>query len=87
MNTKFDELLDFPCPFTLKIMGVATPNLDADVLEVVQRLAPGDYSPKSRPSTKGNYKSLTLSVVVTSKEHIEQLYTELGALEDVRHVL
>lgn len=87
MNTKFDELLEFPCPFTFKIMGLATPNLEADVLSIIQKLAPGDYSPTSRPSSKGNYKSLTLSVVVTSKEHIEQIYTELGALEDVRHVL
>ncbi|WP_131911614.1 DUF493 family protein YbeD [Celerinatantimonas diazotrophica] len=87
MNTKFDEYLEFPCAFTFKVMGVATDTLESEILEVVQRLAPGNYSPSSRLSTKGNYRSLTLSIRVTSKEHIEQLYQQLGAIDDVRHVL
>ncbi|MFM2486328.1 DUF493 family protein YbeD [Celerinatantimonas yamalensis] len=87
MNTKFDEYLEFPCAFTFKVMGVANDSLEDEVLEVIQRLAPGEYSPSSRLSTKGNYRAFTLSVRVTSNEHIEQLYQELGAIDDVRHVL
>lgn len=87
MNTKFDEYLEFPCAFTFKVMGIANDTLEAQILEVVQRLAPGEYAPKSRLSGKGNYRSITLSIRVTSKTHIEQLYQELGAIEDVRHVL
>lgn len=87
MNTKFDELLEFPCPFTFKIMGVASPTLETDVLAVIQNLAPGEYSPTSRMSAKGNYKSLSLSVLVTSKEQIEQIYSQVGALVDVKHIL
>lgn len=87
MNSKFDEYLEFPCAFTFKVMGVATDTLEHEVLEVVQRLAPGEYSPTSKMSSKGNYRSVTLSIQVTSKEHIETLYQELGAIEDVRHVL
>ncbi|RKF12762.1 DUF493 family protein [Alginatibacterium sediminis] len=87
MQTKFDEYLEFPCAFTFKIMGVNNDKLEADVLKVIQELVPGEYSPKSRPSSKGNYLALTLSVVVTSKEIIEAIYTQVGALEDVRHIL
>lgn len=87
MNSKFDEYLEFPCAFTFKVMGVATDTLEHEVLEVVQRLAPGEYSPTSKMSSKGNYRSVTLSIQVTSKEHIVTLYQELGAIEDVRHVL
>lgn len=86
-NTKFDEYLEFPCPFTFKIMGLAKVNLTDQVLTVLQTLAPGDYAPKVKPSSKGNYESITLVATVTSKEHIEQIYTQLGSLEDVRHVL
>ncbi len=86
-NTRFDELLEFPCPFTFKIMGLANKNLTEQVLAVMQRLAPGDYAPNTKPSSKGTYESITLVATVTSKEHIESLYTELGQLEDVRGVL
>ncbi len=87
MNTKFDELLEFPCNFPFKILGVAHEELPARVLEVVQKHAPGDYSPTIKPSSKGNYHSLTIHVTVTSKEHVETLYTELGAIDLVRYVL
>lgn len=87
MQTKFDQLLDFPCDFTFKVMGLTGPTLQDEILEVVQKHAPGDYRPKQRPSSKGNYTSVSISVVVTSKEHVELLYRELSAIEDVRYVL
>ncbi|QTH72095.1 DUF493 family protein YbeD [Pseudoalteromonas xiamenensis] len=86
-NTKFDEYLEFPCSFTFKIMGLAKVELTEQVLTVLQRIAPGDYAPKVKPSSKGTYESVTLVAIVTSKEHIELIYNEIGALEDVRHVL
>ncbi|SFB92271.1 DUF493 family protein YbeD [Pseudoalteromonas denitrificans] len=86
-DTKFDELLEFPCPFTFRIMGLANTNLTDQILVVMQQYAPGDYAPKSKPSSKGTYESVSLVATVTSKEHIEQLYTELGNIEDVRYVL
>ncbi|MCH8502630.1 MAG: DUF493 family protein YbeD [Aliidiomarina sp.] len=87
MNTKFDELLDFPCDFTFKIMGVATDSLADEVIAVIQEHAPGDYSPEIRPSSKGNYYSVSVSVVVTSKIHVETLYRSLSDIDDVRYVL
>jgi putative lipoic acid-binding regulatory protein len=68
-------------------MGVADDGLPGQVIEALQKLAPGDYAPKIKPSSKGNYHSLSLSVRVTSKEHMETIYTELSKLELVRVVL
>ena len=45
MKTKLNELLEFPTPFTYKVMGQALPELVDQVVEVVQRHAPGDYTP------------------------------------------
>ena len=87
MDTKFDQLLDFPCQQTFKIMGIAHERLPQDVVSCVQRHAPGDYVPKVKPSSKGNYHSISLSVTVTSKEHMETIYVELAKLELVRVVL
>lgn len=87
LDTKFDELLEFPCFQTFKVMGVADPSLPDVVVSKLQTLAPGDYSPKVKPSSKGNYHALSLKVKVTSKQHMETIYTELSQLELVRVVL
>jgi len=87
MDTRFDELLDFPCYQTFKVMGIAGEQLPIDVIGCLQKIAPGDYNPTIKPSTKGNYHSVSVSVKVTSKEHMEQVYTELGNLELVKVVL
>ena len=60
MKTKLNELLEFPTPFTYKVMGQALPELVDQVVEVVQRHAPGDYSPSVKPSSKGNYHSVSI---------------------------
>ncbi|RUO32158.1 hypothetical protein CWE12_04030 [Aliidiomarina sedimenti] len=87
MQTKFDQLLDFPCDFTFKVMGLATDSLEEQIVAVVQQHAPGDYQPKQRPSSKGTYASVSINVVVHSKDHVELLYRELSAIDDVRYVL
>lgn len=58
MNTKFDELLEFPCKFPFKVLGVADPALPDRVVEVLQQHAPGTYSPTVQPSSKGTYHSV-----------------------------
>lgn len=87
MDTRFDELLDFPTNQTFKIMGVAHEDLPQQVVGCLQQHAPGDYSPTVKPSSKGTYHSVSVSVRVTSKEHMETIYTELAKLELVRVVL
>lgn len=86
-GTRFDEFLEFPCSFDFKVLGLAEPALVDKVMAVLQLHAPGDYSHTIRPSSKGTYHSMTVSVTVTSKEHIELLYTELGRIDIVRGVL
>ncbi len=86
-DTKFDELLDFPCQMKFKIMGLAQDSLPGKIIEVLQIHAPGDYAPTIKPSSKGTYHSVAVSVTVTSKEHIELLYNELGNIDIVKYVL
>ena len=87
MDTHFDELLSFPCIQTFKVMGVAKPEFPEQVIARLQQLAPGDYSVKVKASSKGNYHALSLPVRVTSKSHMESIYTELSKLDLVRVVL
>lgn len=87
LNTKFDELLTFPCVFSFKVMGIADPKLMSDVIAVIQKHAQGDYAPTVKPSSKGTYHSLTVPVSVNSKEQIEAIYSDLNKLELVRYIL
>jgi putative lipoic acid-binding regulatory protein len=87
MKTHFDELLEFPTVLNFKVMGVACDELPDLIIAELQKHTPGDYSPKIKPSSKGNYVSVALPVTVTSKEHIEQIYKTLNAIEQVRYVL
>ena len=87
MDTNFDQLLDFPCQQNFKIMGIAYEQLPQDVISCLQIHAPGDYVPVVKPSSKGTYHSISLSVTVISKEHMETIYIELAKLELVKVVL
>jgi putative lipoic acid-binding regulatory protein len=87
METNFDQLLDFPCVQTFKVMGLADPTLPEQIIECLQEHAPDDYAPAVKPSSKGTYHAVSIAVRVTSKEHMEVIYTELAKIEIVRVVL
>lgn len=87
MKTKLNELLEFPCSFTYKVMGAAKPELVDQVIEVIQRYAPGDYTPEIKLSSKGTYHSISVTINATHIEQVETLYEELGKIEHVRMVL
>ncbi|NMP16854.1 MULTISPECIES: DUF493 family protein YbeD [unclassified Thalassotalea] len=87
MKARFDEIIEFPYVFNFKVMGLAVPNLPDLVVAVLQSDTPGDYVPTIKPSSKGTYHSVSVRVTVNSQAHIEKLYKELSAIEEVRYVL
>ncbi len=87
MKTKFDELLEFPCHFPFKVLGSADESLMDKVVEVVQQHAPGDYRPTSKPSGKGNFQSVTISIQAQNKDQVEILYKALAEIDTVRMVM
>ena len=88
LNTKFDELLEFPCPFSFKAIGHAHESLPDRLMVVLQQHIPGDYTYTVQPSSKGTYHSVTLrGAVVNNQQQIETLYVELAKVEGVIRVL
>ena len=74
-----DTLLEFPCAFPLKIMGLAGDALAQTVLGIVLRHAP-DFDGATmgmRASSGGKYLSLTCTINATSKPQLDALYREL----------
>ena len=82
-------LLEFPCEFPIKIMGARVDDFAQTVLDVVLRHAP-DFDAATmqmRPSSKGNYLSITCTVNATSQAQLDALYTELSSHPMVKVVL
>jgi putative lipoic acid-binding regulatory protein len=87
LNTKFDELLDFPCLFNFKVIGNSDPKLEDNIVAVAQKHVVGNYAPSSRMSSKGTYNSVTIKVKVQDNEQAESLYIAFGAIPGVVRVL
>ena len=88
-STPAETLLEFPCAFPLKIMGLACDALAQSVLEVVLRHAP-DFdgaTMEMRASSTGKYISLTCTINATSKPQLDDLYRELSSHPLVKVVL
>ena len=84
-----ETLLEFPCAFPLKIMGLADEALAQTILDVVLRHAP-DYNGATmemRPSSSGRYLSLTCTINAISQPQLDALYRELSSHPMVKVVL
>lgn len=84
-----DSLIEYPCDFPIKIMGAAHPEFAQTIFEVVLQHAP-DFDAASmemRPSSAGNYLSVTCTVRATSREQLDNLYRALSEHAMVKLVL
>jgi putative lipoic acid-binding regulatory protein len=82
-------LIEYPCDFPIKVMGVNADGFQQAVFEAVSRHAP-DFNPAAtqiRPSGKGNYLSLTCTFRAHSQAQVDALYHELTAHPLVKVVL
>lgn len=86
-QAKLKDLLEFPCPFTFKVVGVKRETLIDDVVAQVQKVVKGDYNPTLKESGKGTYHSVSITITAENIEQIETLYTELAKIDGVRMVL
>ena len=89
MNEHQETLLEFPCDFPLKVMGIADDALSPTVVSIVQKHAPefDASSMEIRSSSGGKYTSLTCTITVTSKPQLDALYRELSGHPMVKVVL
>jgi hypothetical protein len=84
-----ETLLEFPCDFPIKIIGVNQAGYAQEILAVMLSHAP-DFDPakmEMRPSGKSNYLSLTCTVRATSQVQLDALYRALTAHRLVKVVL
>jgi uncharacterized protein len=84
-----ESLIEYPCDFPIKVMGAQVDGFVAAMTEVARRFDPA-FSPdtiEQRPSKTGKYLGLTLTVHVTDREQLDNLYRALTSHPMVKIVL
>jgi putative lipoic acid-binding regulatory protein len=83
------SLIEYPSPFPIKVMGAKVDGFVEAVLHVVRQFDPG-FDPESlelRASKAGNYLGITITVMATSREQLDELYRTLSSHPMVKVVL
>ena len=73
-------LIEYPTVDTFKVMGRQDPSFSEYVLQLFRRLMGTEISPDSvreQPSSKGNYLSVSVSVLLLSEEQRRSIYAQL----------
>lgn len=76
-----DSLLKFPCSFTIKIMGINSDDLVAEVSAIIAAQS-DSFDPETditlKTSTKGNYLSISATINALSQEQLDTIYINLN---------
>lgn len=80
-----ETLLEFPCEFPIKAMGLTCDSLEISVIEIINRhvdnLSEGAL--RMKPSKNGKYTAITITITAHSKQQLDNIYIELTACEHV----
>jgi len=83
------SLIEYPSHFPIKVMGAMQDGFAEAIVTLVQEFDPDFHAGKMemRPSRNGNYLGLTVTVWVTSREQLDDLYRALTSHPMVKVVL
>lgn len=85
ITTDKETLLEFPCEFSVKAMGLNEPGFHELVVQIVRNHCSdlGEGCSKTRPSSSGKWLSVTVTLQATSKAQLDAIYMELTEHEKV----
>ena len=80
-----ETLLEFPCEFPIKAMGLACDELEIAVIEIINRHVDelAEDALRLKPSKNGKYTAITVTITAHSKDQLDSIYMELTACEHV----
>jgi uncharacterized protein len=87
--TDKSTLIEFPCDFTLKIIGVSSDDFIERITTIVRKHFPETLAINIIPkhSEKGNYTAISATVYTHDKPSLDALYSDLTQLPDIKMVL
>ena len=80
-----ETLLEFPCQFPVKAMGLACDEFEIAVIEIINRHVDdlAEDSLKTKPSKNGKYTAITITITANSKQQLDAIYLDLTACTHV----
>jgi uncharacterized protein len=83
------SLIEYPCHFPIKVMGAAVDGFMDAMVQIALQFDPSfeRQTVEQRPSKGGNYLGLTLSVYVTNRNQLDEVYRTLSTHPMVKVVL
>lgn len=87
--TDESSLIEFPCDFTLKIIGVNSAEFISGVTAVILKHYPNtlETSIVCKDSQQSNYTAITATIHALDKPSLDALYQELTKLPGIKMVL
>jgi uncharacterized protein len=86
---KEQSLIEYPCQFPIKVMGLKVEGLVAAISHVVTQFDPA-FDPTTielRESSGGKYQGVTITITATSREQLDEVYRTLSTHPMVKVVL
>jgi putative lipoic acid-binding regulatory protein len=83
------SLIEFPCSFPIKVMGIAEHDFSEQMVAVVRQIKPAFDAGtlEKRPSKTGKYMGLTVYVNVNNQQELDAIYLALTQHPLVKVVL
>ena len=84
-----ETLFEFPCEFPIKAMGKSCPEMEIAIVEIMNRHVPNlsEGAIRMRPSSKGTYTAITVTIQAHSKDQLDAIYLELTACELIAYAI
>lgn len=85
MTRHDDQLMEFPCAFAIKAMGLATDDFDALVVSLIRPHVKDltEAAVSTKPSKGGKYTSVTVTFQAQSREQLDNIYRCVSGHERV----
>jgi len=84
-----DSLIQYPSRFPIKVMGAKVEGFVEAITSIARRFDPG-FDPATvelRDSSAGNYLGITITILATSRDQLDELYRTLSTHPMVKVVL
>jgi putative lipoic acid-binding regulatory protein len=84
------ELIQFPCDFTIKIMGLNTDEFVAEIADIIaqhSQVFNREIHITTKQSSNGKYLSISAVIQAQSQQHLDKIYISINKHKLVKFVL
>ena len=87
-NTK-EDIFNFPCDYPIKVFGINQPGFEKTVCNIVETHTGKLHANQTtiKHSSKGKYISITVRIIVTSRQQLDAINKDLHSCPLVSYLL